>query len=76
MDNEDVISMAQAGLEGDIILKAIDSASRHQFDVTPQGLIDLASAKVDKKIILRIQEVASGKKTAPAAAPKKKAAGR
>lgn len=77
MDNEDVISMAEAGLEGDIILKAIDSAPRHQFDVSPQGLIGLASAKVDKKIILRIQEVASGKKAAPATtSPKKKSAGR
>jgi tetratricopeptide (TPR) repeat protein len=82
MDNDDVISMAQAGLEGDIILKAIDSAPRHQFDVSPQGLIALASAKVDKKIILRIQEIASGKQTGKKAAPaattskKKPASGR
>ena len=74
MDNEDVISMAEAGLEGDIILKAIDSAPGHQFDVSPQGLIGLASAKVDKKIILRIQEVASGKKAPPTTTAKKKPA--
>jgi len=73
MDNDAVISMSQAGLEGDIILKAIDSAPRYQFDVSPRGLIELASAKVDKKIILRIQEIASGKKATPTTpAPKKK----
>ena len=73
MDNAAVIQMVQAGLEQDVILKAISSASRYNFDTSPQGLIQLAEAKVDKKIILRIQEVASGKPEAlPKPAPKKK----
>lgn len=65
MDNAAVINMSQAGLERDIILQAVESATQHQFDVSPKGLIALAEAKVDKKIILRIQEIASGKKAAP-----------
>ena len=79
MDNAAVISMSQAGLDFDIILKAIDSTPRHQFDVSSQGLIELATAKVDKRIIQRIQEVASGKKTSTtkkSTTPKKSGQGR
>ncbi|HEV8578197.1 MAG TPA: hypothetical protein VGX68_03860 [Thermoanaerobaculia bacterium] len=73
MDNAAVLSMTKAGLERDIILKAIDSAPRHQFDVSAKGLIELSEGKVDKKIILRIQEIASGKKATPVPSTKKKA---
>jgi hypothetical protein len=62
MDNAAVIRMVKAGLEKDVILNAIESAPRRAFDTSPKGLIDLADAKVDKKLILRMQEIARGKK--------------
>ncbi len=78
-DNAAVISMVRAGLEQDIVIKAINAAAKPQFDISPKGLIELAENKVDKQIILRIQEIASGKKTTQAtkkAAPKKPGTGR
>ena len=74
MDNSAVIRMVQAGLERDIILKAISDSPKPAFDTTPQGLIQLAEAKVDKAIILRIQEVAK-KSAGPKAATTSKKSG-
>jgi tetratricopeptide (TPR) repeat protein len=68
VDNAAVIRMAQAGVSQDIILAAIDGAPENSFDVSPKGLIELSEAKVDRKIILRLQE--GGKK--PPAKPGKK----
>lgn len=77
MDNAAVIRMVRAGLERDIILKAINDASKRNFDTSPPGLIQLAEAKVDKAIILRIQEIASKKAATPkaSATPKKRSSG-
>jgi hypothetical protein len=75
IDNAAVIRMVKAGLEQAVILKAIDAAPSHGFDISPNGLIQLAEEKVDKRIILHIQEIASDKKPAaakPAALHKKK----
>jgi hypothetical protein len=76
LDNAAIVRMVQAGLTDDIVLGAIDRTSERSFDVSPQGLIDLATAKVNRKIILHIQEVMSGDKPSPPAAkaPKKAAA--
>lgn len=75
MDNAAVIRMVRAGLEKDIILKAINDAPARKFDTSPQGLIQLAEAKVDKAIILHIQQVASKKPAAPKAPAKKPGSG-
>lgn len=72
MDNGAVIRMVRAGLEKDIILKAISDSPKPVFDTTPQGLIELAEAKVDKAIILRIQEVVKKAGTPKAATTSKK----
>lgn len=69
IDNSAVIRMVKAGLETDVILSAIDTAPHREFDTSAQGLIQLAEANVDKKIIRRIQEVAGGKKASPKPAP-------
>ena len=60
MDNAAVIQMVKAGLETDVVLSAIDTAPRCEFDTSAQGLIQLAQANVDRKVIRRIQEVAGG----------------
>lgn len=75
MDNAAVIRMVRAGLEKDIILKAISDAPKHSFDTSPQGLIQLAEAKVDKAIILRIQEVSNKKAASPKASSTSKKSG-
>jgi hypothetical protein len=74
MDNSAIIQMVKAGLETDVILSAIDTAPHCEFNTSAQGLIQLAEANVDKKIIRRIQEAAGGKKVSPkpALAGKKK----
>jgi tetratricopeptide (TPR) repeat protein len=62
MNNSSVIKMVRAGLQEDIILTSINSAPKHSFDVSPEGLISLSEAQVGLRIIQRIQEIASGKK--------------
>lgn len=71
MNNAAVIRMARAGLPNEVILKAIETAGKSDFDVSPQGLIALSEAEVDVKIIQRLQEVATGKKAAPPTVKKK-----
>jgi hypothetical protein len=72
MDNAAVIQMMKAGLETDVILNAIETAPQSEFDTSAQGLIQLAQANVDKKVIRRIQEVAGSKKTSAKQAVGKK----
>jgi hypothetical protein len=71
MNNASVIKMVQAGLSEDIILTSINSAPRHSFDVSPDGLIALSEAQVGSRIIQRIQELASGKKATKSTKPAK-----
>jgi tetratricopeptide (TPR) repeat protein len=61
MNNAAVIKMMNAGLSEDIILTSINSAAKHSFDVSPDGLVALSQAQVSPRIIQRIQEFASGK---------------
>ena len=61
MNNASVIKMVRAGLSEEIILTSINSAPKHNFDVSPDGLVALSEAKVGPRIIQRIQEIASGK---------------
>ncbi len=61
MNNASVIKMVRAGLSEDIILTSINSAAKHSFDVSPDGLVALSESQVNPRIIQRIQEVASGK---------------
>ena len=62
LDNAAVIDMAKAELGDDVILTAIAGAERTSFDVTPHGLIELSQAKVSKKVIQKIQTVATRQK--------------
>lgn len=50
LTNADVIKMAKAGLNEEIILTAI-SNSEPKFDTSPAGLIALSEAKVSKEVI-------------------------
>lgn len=72
MNNAAVIRMARAGLPRDVILTAVETAAKPRFDISPQALIALSEAQVDKTIILRIQEITTGRKSRPAKAVKKK----
>jgi hypothetical protein len=72
VDNSAVIKMTRAGLPNGVILTTIDTAPKPSFDVSPQALIALSEAQVDKAIIQRMQEIATGKKVHPA---RKKGAG-
>ena len=71
MDNLAGIRMTRAGLPNGVILTTIDTAPKPSFDVSPQALIALSEAKVDRTIIQHMQEIATGKKAHPA---RKKAA--
>jgi hypothetical protein len=64
MNNAAVIRMVRAGLSTEVILTSIETAPKAEFDVSPNGLIALSDAQVDKKIIQRLQEIATGKKVA------------
>jgi hypothetical protein len=59
LTNDGVVDMLRAGLPEEIILTSIDSAGHTAFDVTPRGLIQLADAKASKRVIQRIQAVAT-----------------
>jgi tetratricopeptide (TPR) repeat protein len=61
MNNASVIKMVRAGLSEDIILTSINSAPKHSFDVSPDGLVALSQNQVGPRIIQRIQEIANGK---------------
>ncbi len=65
LTNDGVVEMLRAGLPEEVILTSIDSAAHTAFDVTPKGLIQLADAKASKRVIQRIQAVATQAKSAP-----------
>jgi len=71
MNNAAVIKMVRANLPEEIILTSINSAAKHSFDISPDGLIALSEAGVGGRIIQRLQEIASGKTAAKAAKPAK-----
>lgn len=51
MTNEKVIALSKAGLEDDIIIEKISGASRSQFDLTTEGLLQLQKEGVTPEII-------------------------
>lgn len=71
MNNAAVIKMVRANLPEDIILTSINSAAKHSFDISPDGLIALSEAGVSGRIMQRLQEIASGKTAAKATKPAK-----
>jgi len=74
LTNDGVVDMLRAGLPEEVILTSIDSATHTAFDVSPHGLIQLADAKASKRVMQRIQAVATQAKSAPkSASPKPKA---
>jgi hypothetical protein len=75
MNNAAVIRMTRAGLPNGVILTAVETAAKPSFDISPQGLIALSEAQVDKAVIQRLQEVATGKKARPAKPMSKKTHG-
>ncbi len=58
MNNQTVVSMAQAGLNDENLILAIDSADEVAFDTTPSGLISLAKGGVSKSVIAHMQKKA------------------
>lgn len=55
MTNQDVIEMARAGVDEELILGAIDDAKACDFDLGSKALIDLTKAKVTKPVIKALQ---------------------
>ncbi|HWS72544.1 MAG TPA: hypothetical protein VN605_10540 [Thermoanaerobaculia bacterium] len=60
MTNASIIDMLHAGLPEDVILTSIESAPHTALDASPRGLIELSNAKASKKLIQRVQALASG----------------
>ncbi|MDO5665008.1 MAG: hypothetical protein Q4G63_07105 [Bacteroidia bacterium] len=60
MTNDDVTNMHQAKISTPIILAKID-VTEHNFDVSPEGLIKLTTAKVPKNIVKKMMDVPTGK---------------
>jgi len=70
LTNDDVITMTAGRLSSDIILKAIHDARSARFDVSPDGLIQLHTGRVDNAVIEAIQKrvtAPAGPSTAPPA---------
>lgn len=60
MTNGDVIAMIKAGVPEEVVLNSIDGAEDCSFDTSPNGLIELAKAKVSKGILKRLQAKTCG----------------
>lgn len=65
LTNADIVKMTDAKLDPGIIITAIDN-SEPKFDTSPQGLIELATAKVPETVIKAM--IKRGGSPAPAAA--------
>jgi hypothetical protein len=59
--NDDILSMCKAGLSIDVVVNAINAATEHRFDLTPQALIRLAQAGVPDIVIREMQKHAAAK---------------
>jgi hypothetical protein len=55
LSNDQVIKMSKAGLDDDTIIGAIHDAKSVQFDLTPDGLIQLKQNGVNKNVITAMQ---------------------
>ncbi len=62
MTNDDVIGMFQAKVTPPLIMAKID-VTKHDFDVSPEGLIKLTSAKIPKSIVKKMMEAPTGGNT-------------
>jgi len=69
MTNEDVIRMAKAGLAEDVIITAIRQASKRNFDLTANGLIELKLGKVPDAIVRAMQALEPVKTSEPVSPP-------
>jgi hypothetical protein len=56
LTNAQVIKMAKAGVDEDNIIATIHDATSVQFDLSPDGLVDLASNGVKGKIVAAMRE--------------------
>jgi hypothetical protein len=56
LTNAQVIKMAKAGVDEDNILATIHDATAVDFDLTPDGLVNLASNGVKGKIVIAMRE--------------------
>jgi hypothetical protein len=56
LTNAQVIKMAKAGVDEDNIVATIHDATAVQFDLTPDGLVELASNGVKGKIVAAMRE--------------------
>jgi len=56
LTNAQVIKMAKAGVDEENIVATIHDATAVQFDLTPDGLVDLASNGVKGKIVAAMRE--------------------
>lgn len=56
LTNAQVIKMAKAGVDEENIVATIHDATSVQFDLTPDGLVDLASNGVKGKIVAAMRE--------------------
>ncbi len=55
MNNQTLLSMAQAGLTDENLILAIDDADEVAFDTTPNALISLAKGGVSRNVIAHMQ---------------------
>ncbi len=56
LTNAQVVKMAKAGVDEDNIIATIHDATSVQFDLSPDGLVDLASNGVKGKIVAAMRE--------------------
>jgi hypothetical protein len=63
LTNADIVTMTKEGFDSNLIVKEIQ-ASASDFDVSPQGLIDLKNAGVTQSVMEAMLVVQAGKTTA------------
>jgi len=56
MTNAQIIKMAKAGVDEDNIVATIHDSTAVQFDISPEGLVDLANNGVKGKIVAAMRE--------------------
>ncbi len=68
LNNDGVIKLSRAGMNEEVILAAVKSASAVHFDTSPDGLLALKQAGITDRVLLAILE---RQRAAPSAPPEK-----
>ena len=68
LTNQDIVTMVSGGLSEQVIVTAIQQSTKRDFDLSPNGLLDLKKKGVSDSLISEMQRAATSS-SKPEAAP-------